>query len=90
MSEVCHDVQVEPYLQPLNSEPLRYKSTVHEDDARVDIRAAGFCSCYHHHSFFDVPVFNAFAESNQSSSPAAIFRRHEGKKCRFTRSMYVK
>jgi len=32
--------------------------------------------------FFDVRVFNAFAESNQSSSLAAIFRRHEGEKHR--------
>ena len=42
MSEVCHDVQVEPHLQLLSSESLHYKSAVHEDDARVDIRIAGF------------------------------------------------
>ena len=41
-SEVCHDVQIEPHLQPLTGEILRYKSAVHADDARVDIRAAGF------------------------------------------------
>ena len=40
MSEVCHDVQVEPHLQ-LSGELLHYKSAVHEDDARVDVRAAG-------------------------------------------------
>ena len=48
MSEVCHDVQVEPHLQPLSNESLHYKSAVHEDDTRVDIRAAGFWSCHHH------------------------------------------
>ena len=80
MSEVCHDVQVEPHLQPLSSELLHYKSAVHEDDARVDIRAASFWGCLHHRSFFDVRVFNAFAESNQSPCPAATFRRHEGDK----------
>ena len=91
MSEVCHDVQVELHLQPLSGESLRYKSAVHEDNARVDIRAAGFWNCCHHCSFFDVRVFNAFAESNLSFSPAATFRRHEGKKrrtyeeCRYTR-----
>ena len=41
-SEVCHDVQIEPHLQPLTGKILRYKSAVHADDARVDIRAAGF------------------------------------------------
>ena len=78
MSKVCHDVQVEPHLQPLSSESLHYKSAVHEDDARVDIRAAGFWNCRHHRSFFDARVFNAFAESNLSSCPTATFRRHEG------------
>ena len=37
MSEVCHDVQVEPHLQPLSYESLHYKSAVHEDDARVEL-----------------------------------------------------
>ena len=37
---------------------------------QVDIRAAGFWGCHHHRSFFDVHVFNAFAESNQSTSLA--------------------
>ena len=68
MSEVCHDVQVEPHLQPLSGELLRYKSAVHEDDARVDIRAAGFWGCHYHRSFFDIQVFNAFAESNLAVS----------------------
>ena len=82
MSEVWHDVQVECHLQPLSGESLHYKSAVHEDDARGDIRAAGFWKCCHHCSFFDVRVFNAFAESNLSSSPAATFWRHEGEKRR--------
>ena len=81
-SEVCHDVQIEPHLQPLTGEILRYKSAVHADDARVDIRAAGFWGCRHHRSFFDVRVFNVFAESNQSTSLAATFRKHEGEKRR--------
>ena len=65
MSEVCHDVQLEPHLH-----------------ARVNIRAAGFWGCRHHRSFFDVRVFNTFAESNQSPCLAATFRRHEGDKRR--------
>ena len=66
----------------MTGEILRYKTAVHEDDARVDIRAAGFWGCRHHRSFFDVHVFNAFAESNQSTSLAATFRKHEGEKRR--------
>ena len=82
MSEVCHDVQLEPHLQPLSGELLCYKSAKHEDDARVNIRAAGFWGCRHHRSFFDVRVFNTFAESNQSPCLAATFRRREGDKRR--------
>ena len=52
ISEVCHDVQIEPYLQFLTGEILHYKSTVHADDTRVDIRAAGFWGCHHHCSLF--------------------------------------
>ena len=77
LSEVCHDVQTELHLQPLTG-----KTAVHEDDARVDIRAAAFWGCRHHRSFFDIRVFNAFAESNQATSLAATFRRHEGEKHR--------
>ena len=49
---------------------------------QVDIRAAGFWGCHHHRSFFDVHVFNVFAESNQSTSLTATFRKHEGEKRR--------
>ena len=66
ISEVCHDVQIEPHLQPLTGEILCYKSAVQADDVRVDIRIVGFWGCRHHHSFFDVRVFNVFAESNIS------------------------
>ena len=42
MSEGCHDVQLDPHLQPLSGELLHLKSAKHEDDVRVDIRATGF------------------------------------------------
>ena len=82
LSEVCHDVQIEPHLQPLTGEFLRYKSAVLEDDTRVDIRTTSFWGCHHYRSFFDVRVFNAFAESNQSSSLLTTFCQHEGEKRR--------
>ena len=51
LSEVCHDVQIEPHLPPLTSEILHNKSAVYADDARVVIRAADFRGCRHHRSF---------------------------------------
>ena len=46
----------------------------------LDYESLFFWGCRHHRSFFDVRVFNAFAESNQSTSLAATFRKHEGEK----------
>ena len=40
MTEVCHDVQVEPHLLALSGEVMHHRSAVLDDDARVDIRAA--------------------------------------------------
>jgi len=42
LSEVCHNVKVEPNLQPLTGEELRYRTAVCDDDAGLDIHAAGF------------------------------------------------
>ena len=80
MTEVCHDVQVEPHLHPLSGGVMQYRSAVTNDNARVDIRASSFWRCLHHCTFFDVPVFNSFAASNRSASLAAFFHRHEAEK----------
>ena len=85
MWEVCHDVQVEPqwpHLQPLSDESLHYKSAVHEDDARIDIGAAGFWSCHHHHSFFDIRVFTFLHVVQQQ-----LFEDMRVKNVELTRSM---
>ena len=78
LSEVSHDVQVEPHLQPLSGEVLHHCSAVVEDDAGVEIRASSFWQCSHHNTFFDVRVFNCFAANNHFVALAATFCRHEG------------
>jgi len=82
MSGVTHNVQLQPQLHPLSGENLHYCSAIQDDDARVDIRASGFWRCLHHHTFFDVRVFNCLAASNSSSTLATVFRKHELEKCR--------
>ena len=42
MSEVCHNVCVEPNLQPLTGEHLSLATANREDSARLDVRASGF------------------------------------------------
>jgi len=38
MSEVCHNVQLEPQLQPLTGETLHYRSANNDDDARLQLK----------------------------------------------------
>ena len=42
ISEVCHNVAVEPLLQPLDGETFKAKSTATSQEGRSDVRAAGF------------------------------------------------
>ena len=39
MNEVCHDVEVEPNLQPLQGESFVNNQTTNEDEAKLDIQA---------------------------------------------------
>ena len=42
LSEVCHDVEVEPHLQPLSDERFQQKTANTQDGARLDIAMNGF------------------------------------------------
>ena len=63
LTEVCSDVRVEPPLQPLTGETLRFATANREDEAHVDVSAAGFWGYKYQKAFFDVKVFNANASS---------------------------
>ena len=82
MSEVCHDVRIEPDLQPITGEAFSRTSTVVEDGARLDISASGFWGGRFERAFFDVRVFNPHARSNRQHSLPAMYRKHESIKRR--------
>ena len=82
MAEVCHDVCVEPSLQPLCGEHLSYATANREDAARLDVRARGFWGLRQQCAFFDVRVFNPTALSCRNLQMDACYRRHEGEKRR--------
>ena len=65
LTEVCHDVCIEPGLQPVPSEALTGATANHQDGARLDITASGFCGGTYERTFFDVRVFNPHAPSNR-------------------------
>ena len=80
LTEICHDVCVEPHLQPLSGETMSTRSASTEVNARLDVAASGFWGGRFERAFFDVRVFNPHAPSNRSSQIASCYRRHEQEK----------
>ena len=62
LSEVCHNVHTEPTLQPLQGEHLKYKSANGMVGARLDDAAQNFWGKDHQTAYFDVRIFNPFAQ----------------------------
>ena len=82
LTEVCPNVAIEPTLQPLSGERFSLRSTNIEDEARLDIKAQDFWNKSRSSTFFDVRVFNPYAPSNNKSTAAACYRKHEMEKRR--------
>ena len=81
MTEVCHDVCVEPTLQPITGEVFSNATAIADDGARLDIAANGFWGGRSERAFFDVRVFNPLAPSNRQPLPTC-YRKHENQKKR--------
>ena len=84
MTEVCHNVSIEPHLQPITGEtfPAIYMTANTEDGARSDIAGDGFWGGRFERTFFDVRVFNPYAPSNPTPTPSSCYRKHENIKKR--------
>ena len=82
LSEVCHNVSVEPQLQPLTGETFPLASANIEDGAHLDVVANGFWGSRHQKVFLDVKVFNPNASSYRGSSLSSLYRRLEREKQR--------
>ena len=75
VSEVCHDVEIEPLLQPLDGEVFQARSTTTSQEAR-DVRATGFWT-RREAAFFDVRVFHAGASSYRDKSFSDLCQLHQ-------------
>ncbi|CAM1309822.1 Uncharacterised protein r2_g1998 [Pycnogonum litorale] len=82
LKDLCHDVSVEPPLQPLTGELFPQRSTNTEDLARLDIKASGFYGGPFDTTFLDVRVFNPHARTYEASSLSNIYRKQEMEKRR--------
>ena len=76
LCDVCHDVKIEPHLQPLQGENFPLKSTTTDDDARLDIQANELWESRFNKTYFDVKIFKPLAKSCPESSSEA-YTYHE-------------
>ena len=82
LDDTCHDVCIEPQLQPLSGEHL-HSSTNSSMEARLDLKASGFWSSDRHRAaFFDVRVFHPHARSYRNTPVPALYKIHEREKRR--------
>ena len=82
LTEVCHDVSIEPGLQPISNELLTGATANTQDGARLDVAANGFWGGTYEKTFFDVRVFNPHAPSNRRIPLQSCYRKHEQTKKR--------
>ena len=80
LTDVCHNVTLEPHLQPLSGESLSSSSTTREENARLDVGVNRFWGGRFEQAYIDVRVFNTHAPSNVSSQVSSTYRRHEREK----------
>ena len=80
LSEVCADVAIEPVLQPLSRETFQRRTTTLDPEARLDSHMTGFRGRQLDSAFFDVRIFNPFAQSNRNTSLSTVYQRHERQK----------
>ena len=82
MSEVCYGVSIELCLQAVTEEQLMHKSLNRNDGAHLDIVAKTFCGRDRQCTFFDVQIFNPFAQSHLNMPLAQCYWKQEKEKKR--------
>ena len=78
LTEVCHDVRVEPDLQPVTQETMSASTANTSDGAQLDI---GFLGGRFERTFVDVRMFNPYAPC-RNSTISTCYRNHENQKKR--------
>jgi hypothetical protein len=80
LSQVCHDVETEPQLDPVTRNFFP-RSANTSADARLDIRSRGFWR-RGQNAFFDVRVTNADCASQSNLPIRSVLKKHESEKKR--------
>ena len=82
LTEVWHNVGIEPPLQPLTGEHLTLRSANKEDGARLDIAADNFWGRDRNHGIYDIRVFSPFAQSHQYTFLSHCYKKNKQEKKR--------
>ena len=77
LTEVCHDVRVEPDLQPIMHETMSAATANTSDGARLDIAMNGFWGGWFEKSFVDVRVFNPYAPANRTLTISTCYENQK-------------
>ena len=80
MTEAGNSVAIEPTLSPVNGRTFQQATTTTDPNARLDIVAGGVWGGRFERAYFDVCVFNAFAQLNADKSLASCYEFHERRK----------
>ena len=81
LQQTCHDVRIEPPLEPLTGEKFELKSTNTADEARLDVSARGLFVPYQK-VFADIRVINPRAMRYEHQTPEQILETNEQEKKR--------
>ena len=81
LTQVCHNVCLEPSLQKLDNEHFQLWTANADDNERLYISADGFWE-RSERAFFDVRVFNPFALTNLKHQLGSCYHLHEMEKRR--------
>ena len=76
LTQVCHNVCLEPSLKKLDNEHFQLWTAITDDNARLDISADGFWE-RSERAFFDVRVFNPFTSTNFKHQLGSCYHLHE-------------
>jgi len=77
LTEVCHNVGIEPPLQPLTGEHPTLRSANREDGACLHLSADNFCRRDRNHAVYDIRVFSLFAQSHQNTFLSQCYKKNE-------------
>ncbi len=80
LTEVCHEVSIEPDLQPITGETFNGTSSITQDGTRLDVAMSCFWGSRHEKTFCDVRVFNPHAPSNRGTTLTSVYQKHERQK----------